>query len=78
MGRKYEIMNKQLGFTKMPFGKHAGEIIANMPLIYLDWLVGQKDFAEKNSQFYRNVKEYLGDPAIMELLDEEIRKEDPR
>ncbi len=41
--------------TEMPFGKHAGKPIAEVPLDYLDWLVGQnEEFNAKLARYMRN------------------------
>lgn len=32
---------------KMPFGKHKNESLSDIPVGYLDWLIGQDFMAEK-------------------------------
>ena len=37
--------------TIMPFGKHKGSSIAELPSSYLDWLMGQDWFVEQKRNF---------------------------
>lgn len=62
-----------IGCREMPFGKHKGERIGDIPLSYLDWLMWQDWFRGKFGGLYRDLKVYLVDPAIAKLLEEELR-----
>lgn len=47
---------EQLREISMPFGKHAGETLRNVPLSYLEWLV------RENEEFYGQLRAYLRHP----------------
>ena len=44
--------------TKMPFGKHKGLPISEVPVKYLDWLIGEPWF-EKFEDLKKEIEEYL-------------------
>lgn len=44
---------------KIPFGKHKGEIVADIPNSYLEWLLDQDFFEEKFSQHYEMAKQEM-------------------
>ena len=50
----------------MPFGKHKGEKMANVPADYLMWLYD-------NNKCYGNVKKYIEDN--LDVLKDEIKKQ---
>lgn len=45
---------------KIPFGKHKGELIADLTDSYLDWLLDQDWFAEKFPKHVVMVKKEIG------------------
>jgi hypothetical protein len=49
----------------MPFGKCTGELVENVPLDYLDYLIGQPD----NLTPFRR---YLKNPSIAKLLQQQL------
>lgn len=51
-------MEKTIRYTdrKMPFGKHKDELICDIPHDYLEWLMDQVWFEEKNPILYETVK----------------------
>jgi uncharacterized protein (DUF3820 family) len=56
----------EFGEQRMGFGKWAGSLVENVPLKYLDWLVGQPDV------FKGDVERYLHNPRIAEALADEL------
>ena len=50
----------------MAFGKYAGQPMMDVPLTYLDWLLGEKDL------FRRDVGRYLRNEKILEQLRDEL------
>jgi uncharacterized protein (DUF3820 family) len=44
----------------IPFGKHKGELIADIEASYLKWLLDQVFFEEKFPEYYKQVKIELG------------------
>lgn len=48
------------GDFKMPWGKHAGEKLRDIPMSYLDWLLG---LADLNKTIRKNVEGYLATQA---------------
>ena len=55
--------------TKMPFGKHRGETFDEIPLGYLDWLMGNVELREPLKS---RLKEYLTHPTIERELGNEL------
>ena len=55
---------REFGRSSMPFGVHCGKRIDNVPIEYLDWLLG--DAAE----FIRKVRQYLNSPRIQSEREE--------
>lgn len=55
---------REFGRSAMPFGVHCGKRIDNVPIEYLDWLLG--DAAE----FIRKVRQYLNSPRIQSEREE--------
>ena len=53
----------------IPFGEHKGERLDEVPLKYLDWLLGQ-DWVFDDLK--RKIRKYLEDPAIARELDREL------
>lgn len=51
--------------TCMPFGAYKDKPIGDVPLGYLDWLVGEPDFK-------RDVRRYLANPVVKQALSEEL------
>ena len=54
---------------EMAFGKHAGKPMLEVPLGYLDWLVGEKD------AFHRDVRRYLLNENVAEKLRIELEQD---
>ena len=53
------------GNTELPFGKHEGERIRDVPVSYLDWLIGQ-DWLDEDLR--EDVEAFLeDDPEWREL-----------
>lgn len=48
----------RLGTTAMPFGKHINRQFDDVPLAYLDWLLGQEE------SFKQDLKAYLTHPGL--------------
>ncbi len=44
---------------KMPFGKHKGELLADIPNSYLDWLLEQNFFEEKFREHWKMAKKEI-------------------
>lgn len=57
---------KRFERLRMPFGSHKNKPIADVPLGYLDWLVGEPDFK-------RDVRRYLANPVVQQALPEELQ-----
>ncbi len=55
----------------LPFGKHKGKPLDEVPLLYLDWLVGQ----EVKGFLGMILKEYLNGPTIKAQLDKELEED---
>ena len=57
----------------MPFGKHEGKLLKDIPIDYIEWLSG-RDLKEPLKSMVNELlngnKEY--EPSIDELLDEEL------
>lgn len=53
----------------MPYGIHEGKPIAQVPLEYLDWLIGQQD------DFKVQVRRYLANKRVSSLVSEECDDE---
>lgn len=64
-------MNKNYIFQ---FGKFKGKPLDQVPLTYLDWLVGQEWV---NDETLHTVTGYLLEPAIRRELDSELEQEEP-
>jgi len=56
--------------TIMPFGKYKGQRFEEIPLSYLDWMLGQ----DIRDPLRRQLTEYLSKPTIQRLLDEELER----
>lgn len=52
--------------VKMPYGKYAGMHIADIPLTYLDWLIGQKDDIKEK------ISRYLANDEVAKRLREQL------
>jgi uncharacterized protein (DUF3820 family) len=53
----------------MPFGKYKGKKLDEIPLTYLDWLLGKVELYPETK---RAIKEYLTDPVIARELEQEL------
>lgn len=67
-------MSTYPGSYPLPFGKHKGKPLDEVPLNYLDWLAGRD--LEEWKPLHEALHAYLGDPAIQRLLKEEIGHDD--
>jgi len=58
---------------RMPWGKYKGKRLDDVPLKYLDWLVGEgiNDPATREA-----IETYLADPTIQNELVKELEEED--
>lgn len=56
---------------KMPFGKHRDKCINDVPVSYLDWLVG-----EEPTKFNGNLRDYLRSPFGQHRYELEAQDED--
>lgn len=65
-------MNNQIKNYQMPFGKHIGKPLEEVPLKYLDWLIGQTWFKIDMPVSYNYVAEYLADPVVKKELEGEL------
>ena len=43
---------------RMPFGKHKGECLGDIPVAYLDWLIGQ-DWMEEKTDLKERIEQHL-------------------
>ena len=50
----------------VPFGQYKGARVSEVPLTYIDWLVGQGD------EFRKAASRYVLNPQIMQMIDEAI------
>lgn len=57
--------------VRMPFGVHEGRLIGDVPLRYLDWLVGQRE-----NDIVAQARAYLLRPAVKERLRKELEDDD--
>lgn len=57
----------------MPFGKHEGESLDDIPLKYLDWLIGEDFMKEKFPNIKDIIEIYLTTPCIKLELEKELR-----
>jgi Putative quorum-sensing-regulated virulence factor len=48
------------GETKVPFGKHRGRRLQDVPLAYLDWALSVEPATPVFREFQRSAREYLG------------------
>lgn len=64
---------KELSETKMPFGRHKGETFDDIPLGYLDWLIGNVELREPLKS---RLKEYLKHPTIAREVQRELGDDD--
>jgi uncharacterized protein (DUF3820 family) len=46
--------SREFGDERMPFGKHSGQRIDEVPREYLDWLDGQPDFRRELARYLRS------------------------
>ena len=55
--------------TKMPFDKHKGLPLSDLPVKYLDWLIGQNWFVEKFGDLKTEIEEYLENDAEWQRME---------
>lgn len=60
----------------IPFGKHKGKRLDDTPLLYLEWLGGQKP--THHYLFFRLLQAYLKEPVIVRELEKEEDKLEER
>lgn len=58
---------------RMPFGKYKEEPLDEIPLKYLDWLIGEKFIKEKFPNIKDIIEIYLSTPSIKLELEKELR-----
>jgi hypothetical protein len=51
---------RKSGETKVPFGKHRGRRLQDVPLAYLDWALSVEPATPIFREFQRSAREYLG------------------
>jgi hypothetical protein len=55
---------------KMPFGKHKGEALADIPVGYLDWMIGQ-DWMDEKPDLKRRIEDHLATrPEWQQMSDD--------
>lgn len=59
----------------IPFGKHKGLTLEDIPCTYLDWLVGEEWFQDKFPDLYSDVGDYLDDPAVKRELERRLARD---
>ena len=59
---------------KLPFGKHKGEGIEDVPLNYLEWLMEQDWFLEKYPEGEKAVNDEIAYRIKFEMKETEIDK----
>lgn len=67
--RKYTL--DELSDVVMPFGKHRGKKLDDVPLKYLDWLIGQKWL---HGDLRECIEQYLEFPVIAQELEKELEQ----
>ena len=65
---------KEANSTRLMFGKYKGKTLDEVPLDYLDWLMGQEWFSTRPE--YEAVRTYLDAPSIKELLERELEEDE--
>ncbi len=68
-------MDKQVKKYQMPFGNFIGKALEDVPLRYLDWLIGRTWVKKKFPQCYNFVVKYLEDPVIKKELEGQLDNE---
>ena len=61
---------------RIPFGKHKGEPFHEIPLKYLDWLIGQDFMKDKFPNIKDIIEIYLSAPSIKKELEAELMEDD--
>lgn len=69
-------MNNQVKKYQMPFGRFKGKSLEEVPLKYLDWLIGETALKTNMPTTYKHVAEYLEDPVIKMELDRILENEE--
>lgn len=55
----------------LPFGKHKGEYASDVPVSYLDWLIGQ-DWMDEKPELKESIEEHLrGRPEWHRMGDDD-------
>ncbi len=62
-------VSSSCGEYLIPFGKHEGKKLRDVPVMYLDWMMGLKDLREP---FRSQLTEYMSDPMIASEIDEKL------
>jgi Putative quorum-sensing-regulated virulence factor len=58
----------------MPFGKHKGLSMKDVPRAYLDWLVKQEGFADKNKAMAAYIRGEKTEPSKEQVVNEDVGK----
>lgn len=65
-------MKTEIRNYKMPFGKFKGRPLEEVPLKYLDWLIGEKNLSAQMPITYKHISKYLEDPVIKRELETQL------
>lgn len=60
MDQVYELLNKPRELTHMPFGKHQGTLLKDLPSSYVTWLAGSGAFDKPDNKDLREALRKAG------------------
>jgi len=55
----------------MPFGKHGGKPISDIPVEYLDWLIGEQWFVTKFYELAEQIERHLEGRVEWQRMDDD-------
>jgi hypothetical protein len=55
---------------RMPFGKHKGELLADIPVHYLDWMIGQ-DWMDEKPELKERIEDHVATRPEWQRLGED-------
>ena len=61
---------------RISFGKHKGKPLKDIPLTYLDWLIGEKFMKEKFPNIKDIIEMYLSAPSTKKELEDELMEDE--